>query len=131
MGFPVSPENEVYVNGSDVWGEVVLRKVCGVVQYPVDEWKRLGMPYISGNSWCKLMMVLGSGNPEMAEIVMIAECYEGRTHDSHKYNLKNLLEKQRQRVMTGWKSEIQQEIAEGKLNCWSQVTEQGTSSASS
>ena len=113
------------------WGDIVLKKVCGVVQYPVEDWRRLGMPYISGKSWCKLMMVLGSGNLEMAEIVTIAESYEGRSHDSHKYNKKNLLEQQRLRKMAGWKSQIQQDIAEGKVECWSHIVEQGTASASS
>ena len=122
MSFPVSPDNEVMVTPPGDWNQAAgpPKKVCGVVQYPVKQWKECGAHYLSGTSWCKLMMVLGSNNPEMAEIVEIAESYEGRHHDSHSLNMKNLKKQQEERVRNGWTSTIKEEIAKGDLKCWKQ-----------
>ena len=130
--FPVSPENEVYMNAPGDWYQPSggAKKICGVVKYPVQQWRECGAPYLSGTSWCKLMMVLGSGNPDMADIVEIAEAYEGRGHDAHKYNLKNLRKKQYERVQQGWASQIKEEIASGDLKCWSEIVQPGTAASS-
>ena len=133
MSFPVSPDNEVYVQPPGDWNNPPgpAKKVCGVVQYPVRDWRACGAHYISGASWCKLMMVLGSGDPEMAEIVEIAESFEDRHHDSHSYNLKNLKKQQAERVNNGWKSQIKAEIAKGDLRCWQEVAVQPGQASSS
>ena len=132
MSFPVSPDNEVYMNAFGDWYQPSggAKKVCGVVQYPVKRWRECGAPYLSGTSWCKLMMVLGSKNPEMAEIVEIAESVEDRCHDSHKYNLKNLRKQQAIRVQEGWKSQIKEDIANGDLKCWSEIVQPGRAASS-
>ena len=132
MSFPVSPDNEVYMNAPGDWYQPSgpAKKVCGVVQYPVKQWRECGAHYLSGASWCKLMMVLGSNNPEMAEIVEIAEAYEGRHHDSHSLTMKNLRKQQAERVHNGSKSQIKDDIAKGDLKCWSQIVQPGQASSS-
>ena len=101
-----------------------------MVKYPVKQWKECGAHYLNGASWCKLMMVLGSGDPDMAEIVEIAESYEGRHHDSHSFNMKNLKKQQAERVRNGWTSKIKEDIAKGNLKCWKQIVQPGQASSS-
>ena len=67
----------------------------------------------------------------MAEIVEIAECFEGRDHESHKYNLMNLRKQQVARVANGWKSQFKQGIENNPLQCWSEVVEHGKPASSS
>ena len=96
------------------WGEVpIKKKVCGVVQRQIKKWRECGAPYITGNAWFKVMMVLGQGNPDLAEVVEIADAYEDTDQDSHKYNLKNLRIRQQMRVAQGWKSKVKEDIANG------------------
>ena len=130
MSFPVSPENEVYATVGSWDQPSVTKKICGVVRYPVQRWKACGAPYLSGTSWCKLMMVLGSQNPEMAEIVEIAEAFEGRAHEAHQYNLKNLRKMQAERVAKGWKSTIKVDIENGDRQCWSNIVQKGNAASS-
>lgn len=67
------------------------------------------------------MMGLGKGNLELADIVEIAECYEDRDIDMHKYNLKNLKKQQWGRVSAGWKSKFKEEINQEDFKCWTDV----------
>ena len=77
-----------------------------------------------------MMMVLDSGNPEMADIVDLAESYEGRGHETHKYNVKHLREQHQMRVAQGRKSKVKEDIANGDLQCWSGIVERGKSTSS-
>ena len=122
MSFPVGPDSTVYVAEECGWGEVpIQKKICGVVQYKIDEWRAQGAPYITTNSWFKLMIVLGQDNPDMAEIVNIAESFEGATEESHKHNMASLRKKHQARVAQGYKSQTKEDIASGNyddLKCW-------------
>ena len=110
------------------------KKVCGVVQYRIKEWRAQGAPYITTGAWFKMMIVLGQNNPDMAEIVEIAELFEGTTDDAHKYNLANLRKKLYLRVAQGYKSHVKGDIAKGNykdLQCWESLVQEEANKATS
>mgnify|MGYP003330236313 CR=1 FL=1 len=135
MSFPVDPESTVYVAEECGWGEApIQKKICGVVKYKIHEWRARGAPYITVNSWFKLMIVLGQGNPEMAEIVDIAESFEGADEETHKPNIKNLRKRRQARLDRGNKSQTKEDIANGNyedLQCWTSLVQEEASKASS
>ena len=131
MSFPVGPESTVHVAEECGWGEVpIQKKVCGVVQYKIQEWRARGAPYMTVNSWFKLMIALGQDNP--VEIVNIAESFEGAAEEPHKYNIANLRKKHQARVAQGYKSQTKEDIANGNyddLKCWMSLVQEEASSS--
>ena len=110
------------------------KKVCGVVQYNIRDWRAQGAPYITTSAWFKMMIVLGQNNPDMAEIVEVAELFEGTTQDVHKYNMANLRKRQHMRVAQGYKSQVKEDIAKGNyqgLQCWENLVQEEASRSTS
>ena len=90
-----------FPQGFEVKDHWTQKAIYSVAQYPVEQWRKSGRPYMSMNSWFKLLMLLGDGRPELAELVEVAQCLEDSTSDQHKYNLKNLRKWQYRRVQEG------------------------------
>ena len=81
-----------------------------------------------------MMIVLGQSNPDMAEIVEVAELFEGTNGDAHKYNMANLRKRQYMRVAQGYTSQIKEDIAKGNykdLQCWENLVKEGASTSTS
>ena len=115
--------------------EIPMRKkVCGVVQYKIAEWRAQGAPYNTTSAWFKMMIVLGQDNPDMADIVEVAEFFEGTNEDAHKYNMANLKKKHFMRVAQGHKSQTKEDIAKGNykgLQYWESLVQEEANKATS